>query len=61
MAVKKKKKGVKYKATDPDRFASMYNESFPEYENLSKGKSVTLNAKNKVVENWLKNNIIIKE
>ena len=42
-----KKTTIKYKATDPERFASMYNNSFPEYDNLSKGKSVSLNKSNK--------------
>ena len=56
-----KKTTIKYKATDPERFASMYNNSFPEYDNLSKGKSVSLYKSNKKVKSWLNNNIITKE
>ncbi len=61
MAEKAKKKTTKYKATDPERFAVMYNDSFPEYENLSKGKSVVLNKNNKKVLSWLINKTIVKE
>lgn len=61
MTVKGKKKVVKYKAVDSERFALMYNNSVPEYKELCSGKSVSLNEKNKVVKDWINNNIIVKE
>ena len=61
MAIKTKKKVVKYKAVDPDNFVLMYTVNVPEYDNLCKGEAVSLDENNKIVQNWLINNIIEKE
>ena len=61
MAEKKKKTVIKYKATDPKRFASMCNDSVPKYKELCEGKSVQLDENNKHLVSWLKNKILIKE
>ena len=59
MATKNKK--VTYKASDPEQFTSMYNDVCPKYKELCEGESVELDESNKIVKNWLLNNIIIKE
>ena len=61
MAEKKANTGNKYKAVDPDQFGLMYNDTVPKYENLCKGESVSLDKGNKTVQDWIRNNIIIKE
>ena len=52
---------AKYKASNPNQFAEMYNDTTPCYDDLCAGKSVELNGKNKTVIDWLNNNIIVKE
>ena len=61
MADKKVKLSNKYMAVDPAQFAESYNNSAPKYENLCKGESVSLDKGNKTVQDWIRNNIIIKE
>ena len=61
MAEKKENTSNKYKAVDPAQFAEWYNDTVPKYENLCKGESVSLDKGNKIVKDWIKNNIIIKE
>lgn len=64
MAEKSKKEvktASKYKAVNPQQFKEWYTDSVPCYEELSKGESVTLNTKDRVVQDWLNNNLIIKE
>lgn len=61
MAEKKEKSANKFKAINPDSFKDSYNDSAPGYKELSKGESTVLNIDNKIVKNWLNNNIIVKE
>ena len=61
MAEKTIKTSNKYKAVNPDQFAEWYNDTVPKYENLCKGESVSLDKGNKTVQDWIRNNIIIKE
>ena len=61
MAEKKENTSNKYKAVDPAQFTEWYNDTVPKYENLCKGESVSLDKGNKTVQDWIKNNIIIKE
>ena len=56
-----KKTEAKYKAVNPEKFAASFTSDAPCYDELSNGKSVVLNLKNKHVENWLHNKIIVKE
>ena len=51
----------KYKAVNPKEFAETHNDIVPCYKELSEGESVALDLKNKDVENWIHNKIIIKE
>ena len=57
----KKATNPKYKAVNPDSFKENYNSNSPKYDELCKGESVSLNAKDKHTISWLSNNIIIKE
>jgi len=51
----------KYKAVNPKTFADMYNNTAPNYNELCKGESVSLDTNNSAVKDWLRNNIITKE
>ena len=55
------KSGTKYKAENPKQFAEMYNDTTPKYNELCKGEPVSLDKGNKIVKDWISNNIIIKE
>ena len=59
--VKKSQKTNSYKAADPEMFASSYSDIVPYYEKLSEGESVKVDLKNKHVQVWLANKIIVKE
>ena len=61
MAEKTIKTSNKYKANNPKQFSEWYNDTVPKYENLCKGESVSLDKGNKTVQDWIRNNIIIKE
>ena len=64
MAEKSKKEvkvATKYKAANPQQFKEWYTDSVPFYSELCKGESVKLDIKNRVVQDWLNNNLIIKE
>jgi hypothetical protein len=59
---KEKNKATKttYRAKNPSQFKEWFNASVAGFKDLSEGKSVELKS-TKLVENWLKNNIIVKE
>ena len=61
MAEKTIKTGNKYKAVNPDQFAEWYNDTVPKYNELCKGEPVSLDKGNKIVKDWISNNIITKE
>tara|TARA_R110002020_G_scaffold472472_1_gene700612 strand:- start:34690 stop:34884 length:195 start_codon:yes stop_codon:yes gene_type:complete len=56
-----KKVSKNYKASNPKTFQSNYTDIVPYYKELSEGESVKVDLKNKHVENWIKNKIIVKE
>ena len=58
---KKTQKTNSYKAADPVLFASSHTDVVPYYEKLSEGESVEVDMKNKHVQGWIANKIIVKE
>ena len=58
---KESKTAIKFKAVNPQQFKEWYTDSVPCYEELSKGESVALDIKDRTVQDWLNNNLIIKE
>ena len=59
--VKKSQKTNNYKAADPVTFANSYTDIVPYYEKLSDRESVSVDLKNKHVQAWIANKIIVKE
>jgi len=53
-----KDKKPSYKAVDPVFFKDTYSKDVPGYKSLSEGKESNLNRSDKMVKNWLLNNII---
>ena len=53
-----KDKKPSYKAVNPEIFKDSYSESAPGYKALSEGKEASLSLGDKMVKNWLLNNII---
>ena len=51
----------KYKATNPKKFAASFTPDAPCYDKLSNGESISLDLKNKHVQSWIQNKIIVKE
>ena len=51
----------RWRAVDPERFKSNFNEACPGYEGLCKGESVKLDSKNKMVKYLVNNKFIVKE
>ena len=56
----KPKKDDMYKAVNAKDFAVSYSDSVPYYTELSEGKAVKVDVKNKHVVSWLANKIIVK-
>ena len=46
------------KAVNPEIFKDSYSKDVPGYKSLSEGKESNLNRSDKIVKNWLLNNII---
>lgn len=61
MAEKKEKTSNKFKAVNPVQFKEWYSSDTPNYKDLCDGKSVALNINDKHVQDWINNNIIVKE
>ena len=55
------KKAEGWRAVNPVQFSLSYNENTPHFSELSKGQAVDLDVKNKIVQNWIDNNVITKE
>jgi len=51
----------KYKAVNPEKFTASFTPDAPCYDKLSKGESASLDLKNKHVQSWIQNKIIVKE
>ena len=56
----KPKKDDMYKAVNAKDFAVSYSDSVPYYAELSEGKAIKVDLKNKHVVSWLANKIIVK-
>jgi len=56
----KPKKDNMYKAVNAKDFAASYSDIVPYYTELSEGKAVKVDLKNKHVVSWLANKIIVK-
>ena len=50
-----------WRAVNPTQFSKTYNEAVPFYNELSEGKVVQLDTKNKHVQGWINKKIIKKE
>jgi len=57
----KKATKPKYKATDPKKLAASFTSDAPYYDDLSNGESISVDLKNKHVQSWIQNKIIVKE
>ena len=56
-----KPKSGGWKAVNPEQFSEWYNDTVPCYAELSEGKVVQLDTKDKHVKDWINNKIIVKE
>ena len=55
------KSSGKWKASNPQRYKESYSKDSPHYEDLSSGKSVTLDGNSKNFKNKIEQKIIVKE
>ena len=57
----KTSKSNKYKAVNPSQFKEWYGDDTAIKKSLCKGESVSLKAGDKAFQDWINNNIIVKE